>query len=204
MRSTIQGWDGKPYDLLTPSVEGVPEPEVIAASLSKLCRFTGHLDQFYSVAEHSVILSRIVEEHLLPGYIRAAANALMHDAQESLVADISTPLKRSSVMIEYEVLEREWKAAVELKYDTALTMEDGAVVAEADNDMGIIEARTMFRGGINRELWGPYGDKPIWWALHADRMIGPLGHREAARSWLSAFHRLFKKTGEGNYVPRQD
>jgi uncharacterized protein len=58
----------------------------IAASLSKVCRFAGHIHQFYSVAQHAVNASRIVEpEH--------AFDALMHDTAEAFTNDLPTPLK---------------------------------------------------------------------------------------------------------------
>jgi hypothetical protein len=58
----------------------------IAASLSKVCRFAGHIHQFYSVAQHAVNTSLIVA----PEY---AFTALMHDTAEAFTNDLPTPLK---------------------------------------------------------------------------------------------------------------
>lgn len=58
----------------------------IAAALSKVCRFAGHIHQFYSVAQHALNTSRIVApEH--------AFDALMHDTAEAFTNDLPTPLK---------------------------------------------------------------------------------------------------------------
>jgi 5'-deoxynucleotidase YfbR-like HD superfamily hydrolase len=58
----------------------------IAASLSKVCRFAGHIHQFYSVAQHAVNTRLIVA----PEY---AFTALMHDTAEAFTNDLPTPLK---------------------------------------------------------------------------------------------------------------
>lgn len=58
----------------------------IGSSIAKICRFTGHSSVFYSVAEHSFLMSHIVPEHL-------ALYALLHDSAEAYVGDVSAPLK---------------------------------------------------------------------------------------------------------------
>src|SRR5687768_6677184 len=71
--------------------------EDIANNLSKICRFTGSVDKFYSVGQHSVIVSHVVPpEQALAG--------LMHDASEAFMSDLNSPLK--ALMKAYKALEK--------------------------------------------------------------------------------------------------
>ena len=65
----------------------------IAHSLSLQCRYNGHCSQFYSVAEHSVLIAlhAMNEGHTYPDIMRA----LMHDAVEAYIGDIPKPVKLS-------------------------------------------------------------------------------------------------------------
>lgn len=72
--------------------------EDIAHALAMICRFNGHVREFYSVAEHSVHVSRIVP----PEYALAG---LLHDASEAYIADVSRPVKHTEVMREYRRIE---------------------------------------------------------------------------------------------------
>lgn len=76
---------GRYIDLLNPQPEDM-DVQVIARALSKLCRYTGHVRRFYSVAEHAWHCSFLVP----PGL---ELTALHHDDSEAFTGDASSPLK---------------------------------------------------------------------------------------------------------------
>lgn len=73
----------------------------IAHALSIAPRFAGHLDEFLSVAEHSVNVCDIVRD--LGGSLDEQRQALLHDATEAYLCDIPTPFK--SLLGGYKELE---------------------------------------------------------------------------------------------------
>jgi hypothetical protein len=68
----------------------------IARALANQCRFGGHSRGFYSVAQHSVIVSRLVEER--GADTEEVFAALMHDATEAYLGDMPHPLKHRSAL----------------------------------------------------------------------------------------------------------
>jgi 5'-nucleotidase len=89
---TISGRRVNPFD---PDPGQLDEGD-IARALGNLCRFGGHSRVFYSVAQHCVIVSRVVEER--GGDVEDAFAALMHDAGEAYLGDMPHPLKHRSAL----------------------------------------------------------------------------------------------------------
>lgn len=81
----IQTFTGRQFFPLDPRPEDIDVYD-IAHALSQLCRFGGHVRQFYSVAEHCVLLS-----HAVPPPF--ALWALLHDASEAYCVDLPRPIK---------------------------------------------------------------------------------------------------------------
>ncbi len=87
----IHTHSGMAFDLLSPT-PGMVVLEDIAYALSRLCRFTGHCSRHYSVAEHSINVAKQCQlEHGFSD--QWAIAALLHDAAEAYIGDLSSPLK---------------------------------------------------------------------------------------------------------------
>ena len=81
---------GEVMDLLAPRPEAVMLND-IAVHLSRIARFSGATETFYSVADHSVFVAQIIKD--LGGDLRAQRAGLFHDAHEAYIGDIPTPVK---------------------------------------------------------------------------------------------------------------
>ena len=114
----------------------------IAHALSNMCRYAGHCRGFYSVAEHSILVSQVVpEEH--------AFAALMHDATEAYLVDVPRPIKGYlGGYHEYE--DALWRAVCER---FQLDVELPACVKAADNSVLLAEAEQVM------------GPKPAPWNI---------------------------------------
>jgi hypothetical protein len=89
---TVSGRWVNPFD---------PDPDQldaadIARALANQGRFGGHCRSFYSVAQHSVIVSELVEQR--GGDTEDVFAALMHDATEAYLGDMPHPLKHRSAL----------------------------------------------------------------------------------------------------------
>ena len=104
--SYIRTFTGIKFAPLSPRLEDIDIRD-IAHALSNLCRFTGHTPVFYSVAEHSVLVSKLVE----PEY---ALGALLHDASEAYLNDIAGPIK--PFFPEYVKAEKKLQDLIHLKW----------------------------------------------------------------------------------------
>lgn len=76
--------------------------EDIAHGLANICRYSGQCSSFYSVAEHSILVSETAK-----GF---EFEALLHDAAEAFLGDITRPLKQ--MLPEYKRIEADVERAI--------------------------------------------------------------------------------------------
>lgn len=140
--SCITTASGKFFDILKPE-EYDFDIEEIATALSNLCRYTGHVNQFYSVAEHSVLVSRIVPDRL-------ALAGLLHDASEAYLGDVSSPLKK--LLPEYKAIEARVQQAIATRFNLGDAL-DNPAIHEADKRMYWQERQSVADNGVRDKLW---------------------------------------------------
>lgn len=128
----VQVYSGKKFYPLAPKPEDVDINDIIHA-LSLKCRFTGHCNEFYSVAQHSIL----VADHL-PNELKLLG--LMHDAAEAYLPDVARPYKAA---IGFEEIERPVWEAIATRYGLPKTLPP--LVTEADDRALMTEARDLMK-----------------------------------------------------------
>jgi 5'-deoxynucleotidase YfbR-like HD superfamily hydrolase len=129
----IQTYSGRRFCPTNPNPDAIVIQD-IAHSLAMQCRFSGHVKKFYSVAQHSVLVS----------YICDSADALwglMHDASEAYLVDVPRPLKRSGKFDAYLRFEAEMQRAVCTRF--GLPEKEPPSVKRADTILLATEARDL-------------------------------------------------------------
>ena len=155
----------------------------IAHALSNLCRFGGHCSKFYSVAQHSVLVS-----HYCPP--EDALWGLMHDAAEAYLGDVPGPIKRDSRFGEqYRMAEVELLEAIAKRFglpfgswtlpETVHAADSWLLAAEARDLMGDPEWALNIRSAVSL----PLGSVP---------KIKPLRPTQARKEFLLRYHQLRK------------
>lgn len=140
----IQTHTGKMFYALDPQPEDI-DLEDIAHSLSMQVRYTGHAPEAYTIAQHSVMVSKRAEElakkrGLDPFYCRSVARfGLMHDATEAYLVDVPRPIK--PMLTNYAQIEASVMDAIAARFELG---PEGPEVKQADNDTLITEAAMFF------------------------------------------------------------
>lgn len=160
--------------------------EDIASALSNVCRFSGHLPRFYSVAQHCVNVSRLVPEEF-------AFTGLMHDTAEAFTNDLPTPLKWALPI--FKELELKIEAAMGKRFGFQFPYPPS--IKEADTTMLILEKRFVKE---DKSEWPLYEDieKKILQPINMVRLLNTVDlqswqPRRAKREFLERFEELKAK-----------
>lgn len=179
----FQTWSGRRFYPANPRPEDV-FPADIAHALARICRFAGHVVEFCSVAQHSVLVSELVPPHL-------ALHGLLHDAAEAYVGDLISPMKwalrdRSQSLggSAFDQIERGVERAILQRFDLQeLPEDDSAIVKHADLRALATERRDLLRPSAH-----------IWECLEGiepdARVIVPIGPRTAEAEFLDRLDAL--------------
>jgi 5'-deoxynucleotidase YfbR-like HD superfamily hydrolase len=173
----IQTYSGIEFYPLDPRIEEVKLLD-IAHALSNICRFTGHCNEFYSVAQHSVLVSQYVSKE-------NAMWGLLHDASEAYICDIARPVKKSLEMKPYKEIEKRLMNVIAKTFN--LSEDEPKEVKEIDTKMLRTEARDL---GLITERWSHYSIVPF------DFKIIPLQPKEAEKLFLTRFNDLMEKNNK--------
>lgn len=154
------------------NIEDIPIQD-IAHALSMNCRYNGHSEMFYSVAEHSVLVSKLVPE-------KDALWGLMHDVTEAFVPDVPRPFKH----LIYGFKEFENILAKKMAKYYGLRWPEPKSVLHIDKNIVGSEARVIFP------------NPPEWVTFYEDvcphDMIRGLPPKKAEREFLDRFKELTK------------
>ena len=180
---------GRRLDLLEPSPLDI-EIGDIAHGLARVARWNGQTrgDHAFSVAQHSVLVERLVSD-LSPGQTRQARlMALLHDAPEYVVGDLISPFK-AAVGINYKALEERLQAAVHQRFGLSAHVPPAlkTLFKKADHISAYYEA-TQLAGFEEKEARRLFGAPPR--TMKTPRLT-PLGTADAQSQFLERFHRLY-------------
>ncbi|SIO37626.1 hypothetical protein SAMN05444166_4205 [Singulisphaera sp. GP187] len=194
----IQTRTGVKFHLLDPRPEDF-RIEDIAHALAHMCRFNGHVSEFYSVAEHSVrVARRVAETHpaqdrsehwfglkrVLYGEFWSEElqyHALMHDTTEAFICDLARPFKQLPEFAFYREIEH--KLMVHIA--NAFGFPDGYPFHPA-----IKNADEVLLGTEARDLMDPVVDGWHFRYKHLPERIKPWSPRKAKREFLKLFYEL--------------
>lgn len=140
----MQTYTGKRFYPAAPRAEDICL-EDIAHALSLECRFGGHVKQFYSVAQHSLLVAGAVFR-FEPLHKGITLRALLHDASEAYLKDLPRPLKLH--LPDYEKIETDVQDAIDEAFQTTVGYEAYLKIKQADRILLATERRDLLRHQI--------------------------------------------------------
>ena len=153
----------------------------IAIGLSNQCRYNGQLPNFYSVAQHSVIVAEMAEAD--GRNKKACLKALLHDSHEAYLGDIVTPLK--ILLDNYKDIENSVDDVICKKYKVVKGMPDW--LHGYDKVVLATEIRDLRPEGMIRHRSAEHLREPL------ERKIVAMAPTEAALLFLQKFLQYTKQ-----------
>jgi hypothetical protein len=147
-RGWMQTYSGRRFYPLEPSAADVELVDV-AHGLAMTCRYGGHSKRFYSVAEHCVLVSDIVEGDArragMPAdFVRAIAlEALLHDSAEAYIGDMVRPLKHQAEMAEFRRAEERIEECIRAAFKIQSTEQSRKVIKIVDDRILVDEITAL-------------------------------------------------------------
>ncbi len=179
---------GRRLDLLDPSPLDI-EIEDIAHGLARVARWNGQTSGVYpfSVAQHSILVVRIVELIARETGARGRLAALLHDAPEYVIGDMISPFK-AVIGGDYRAVENRLLAAIHRRFELPATLPASvnAAIKAADRAAAFHEA-TRLAGFSQAEAMKFFGQP----GLAADGLeLEPWPTEMAETRFLAAFETL--------------
>ncbi len=180
MSTWMQTYTRRKFNPLEPDPALINELD-IAHALSHICRFGGHTNEFYSVAQHSVIVSQCIESDL-SGDVALCMIGLLHDASEAYIGDMIRPIK--PFITGYGSIEYTLQNAIYNKFGLTPTIPQLAQLKCADESVLSAEAHSsrIMIGDIDN--WRNRFPRP-W-----PDVIIPMAPADVKQMWLSRFTEL--------------
>lgn len=158
-----------------------PQPEMFTTrdimwGLSHVCRFAGQCKSFYSVAQHSVLVS----EQLPP---ELALAGLLHDAAEAFIGDVTAPLKK--LLPQYKEIEQRVERCIFEKYGLPYPLPPEVKQV----DLRMLATEQLQLAAPHEDEWG------ILRGIHPykDMHITPLDPASARGLFLRRFNLITRK-----------
>jgi hypothetical protein len=155
----IETASGMRYDFQNPDPDTVIL-EDIAHALSNVCRFAGQIRRFNSVAEHSALVSEIVEAR--GGNLIDCQAALLHDGHEGFIWDAPSPLKPLLGDTFKELADIADDVIAEKFLATDAEVFKGRIIKAADYTALVVEARALLPVGPTDDEWEPLPPGVQW------------------------------------------
>lgn len=154
----IQTYSGKQFYPLRPDASLICIKD-IAHALAMQCRYNGHSREFYSVAQHSVLVSNNVSRHY-------ALWALLHDAGEAYLGDLVRPIKQNPKVRElWKPIEHALDREIEKAFGFSVNALDAVDIKHADRRACVTEKRDVLPQAFKSEDDGlePFRETIIPW-----------------------------------------